>query len=417
MEVTDTLLANLDQLGSWGLLTTDKDMVIVGWNRWLEKYSGRSASELIGQHLFHAFPSLVERGFDGYYDRALEGQAAMLSQRFHKYLLPLPPTVANSSLTQMQQTARISPVMQGDQVCGTFTLVEDVTERVHTEQELREQAARLEEANRHKDEFLAMLAHELRNPLAPIRNGIRILDVVKSESPEGQQTREMMERQVSHMSRLIDDLLDVSRIVRGKVHLQKELCDLVALVRQVTRDFEPIFADHGVRLAAELPRKSCWIAGDPIRLYQIVSNLLNNACKFTDHGGEVRLTVTMQPEDNQVRLEISDTGIGMSNETVAKVFDAFSQAESSLARSKGGLGLGLALVKGFTGLHDGSVEAYSAGIGLGSTFTIVLPMTKDLPASQHTVATPGIDREVKRVLIIEDNRDTASTLSMLLKHL
>ena len=153
------------------------------------------------------------------------------------------------------------------------------------------------------------------------------------------------------MSRLIDDLLDVSRIVRGKVRLQSETCDLMSLLNQVARDFEPLLADSGLRLVVDVPDERCWIKGDSTRLSQIVSNLLQNANKFTDQGGEVRLTTTVRPDESKVLLKVADTGIGMSSETLRRVFDAFSQADSSLARSKGGLGLGLALVKGLAELH------------------------------------------------------------------
>ena len=157
MEINHTLLANLDLLGAWGIFTTDAELRIVGWNRWLENHSGKLANDLVGLNLISVYPDLVARRLDHYYRQALEGQASILSQRLHQYLLPLPPTVVNSSLAQMQQTVRISPLMEGDRVCGTLTLIEDVTERVSTEQELRQQARRLEEANR-QDEFLAMLA-------------------------------------------------------------------------------------------------------------------------------------------------------------------------------------------------------------------------------------------------------------------
>ena len=418
MEIPKTLLANLDQLGNWGILTTDEDLKIVGWNRWLEKHSGKPARKVLGQHLFSAFPDLLVRCFDQYYGQALQGHAAILSQRFHKYLLPLPPTVAGSPLMHMQQTARISPVMDGDKVCGTLTLIEDVTERVLTEQELRHQAERLEQANRHKDEFLAMLAHELRNPLAPISNGIRVLDHAKLDSEDAKQTREMIRRQVAHMSRLIDDLLDVSRIVRGKVRLRKENCDLMSLLHQVARDFEPILADSGLRLVVDVPVDPCWIDGDPTRLSQIVSNLLQNANKFTNQGGEVRLSAVLRPEENRVLLTVADTGIGMSSDTVGRVFDAFSQADSSLARSKGGLGLGLALVKGLVELHGGGVEARSGGVGKGSTFVVELPTTNPpQPTQPERPPRLTVGRPIERVLVIEDNRDTAMSLRLLLKKL
>lgn len=414
MQINDTLLANLEQLGNWGILTTDSDLKITGWNRWLEKHSGKTATQVVGQHLLTAFPDLVARGIDHYFRQAQEGQAIILSQRFHNYVLPLPPTVAGSVM-HMQQTVRISPLLENEKVCGTITLIEDVTERVVTERELRQQAERLEEANRHKDEFMAMLAHELRNPLAPLRNGVRVLDIVHSDSPEAKKTREMMERQVTHMSRLIDDLLDISRIVRGTVTLQKETCDLIPVIRNVAQDFGPILSENGITFSTDIPSDPCWIRGDAVRIAQVVSNLLHNANKFTNEEGAVRLSVRIEPANEEVSIKVTDSGIGMTASTISRVFDAFSQAESSLARSKGGLGLGLALVKGLTELHGGRVEASSVGIGLGSTFTVYLPTTSLPAATEHKTASQTmVERLVKRVLIIEDNRDTALSLKLLL---
>ena len=419
MEVTPTFLEYLDRLGAWGILTTDAQLIIIGWNRWLERHTGKSAAQTVGRPLIEVYPDLVIRNLDRYYREALEGQSNILSQRFHKYLLPMPPTVPTSSLMNMQQTVRISPMFEGNKIRGTLTLIEDVTERVVTEQELRQQAERLEEANRHKDEFLAMLAHELRNPLAPIRNGIRILDMVASDGDEARETRQMIERQVTHMTRLVDDLLDVSRIIRGKVHLQNEPCDLLAVVRQVGNDYHPIMADNGLDLVADVPAGSCWMNGDAIRLSQIVANLLQNASKFTNEGGHVLLRVRVNASEEFVEVTVSDNGIGMSAETTSRVFDTFSQAEVSLDRSKGGLGLGLALVKGLSELHGGSVEAQSPGIGLGSTFTVRIPFRTTEP-KQETAARVEDRSNVqpsKRVLLIEDNRDAARSMKVLIKHL
>ena len=417
MEVTQTFLDNLDCLGAWGILTTDDNLRIVGWNRWLERHSGKRAAEVVGQLLFEAFPDLVVRSLDRYYREALGGQAAILSQRFHNYLLPLPPTIASSPLMHMQQMARISPLFEGGVIRGTLTLIEDVTERVVTELELRQQAERLEEANRHKDEFLAMLAHELRNPLAPIRNGIRVLEVVGASNVEARETREMIERQVSHMARLVDDLLDVSRIIRGKVRLQTEPVDLMAIVRQVGQDYGPILADNRVTLSMDVAREPCWILGDSIRLTQIVSNLLHNAGKFTNQDGEVRLIAKTLPEDGTVVIKVSDTGIGMTPETLAHVFEFFSQAQSTLDRSQGGLGLGLALVKGLAELHGGNVEAFSAGPGQGSEFTVRLPLKEVAPPASSPASVPTAEPyETRRVLLIEDNRDAALTMQRLLRY-
>jgi PAS domain S-box-containing protein len=236
MDVSPTFLDNLDRLGAWGILTTDRELRVFGWNRWLEQHSGKSAAEVIGQPLLETYPELKFRNLDRYFQQAVEGQSSILSQRFHKYVLPMPPTVPSSKLMHMQQTVRICPLIDHGTICGTLTLIEDVTERIVTESELREQADRLEEANRHKDEFLALLGHELRNPLAPIRSGIQFLNAIGGQDGEARETREMIDRQVSHMVRLVDDLLDVSRIIRGKVRLQPEPFELVNLLRQVARE-------------------------------------------------------------------------------------------------------------------------------------------------------------------------------------
>jgi signal transduction histidine kinase/CheY-like chemotaxis protein len=416
MEVTDTFLDNLDRLGAWGILTTDENLIIVGWNRWLERHSGKRAADVIGKPLLEVFEDISIRSLDRYYREALEGRSAILSQRFHKYLLAMPPTVATSQLMHMQQTARISPMFDGGSIRGTLTVIEDVTERVVTEFELRKQAERLEEANRHKDEFLAMLAHELRNPLAPIRNGIRVLDIVGASHEEARETREMIERQVSHMARLVDDLLDVSRIIRGKVRIQAEPCDLVAVLQQVAADYRPILADNGVHLSIDLPTDPCWMMGDGIRLAQIVANLLHNASKFTNKDGEVTLSAKVLHESSSVMIRVKDTGVGMSPETLSHIFESFSQAETTIDRSKGGLGLGLALVKGLTELHGGTVEATSDGLGKGAEFTVRIPIKTATPiVATPTRRQPNL-QESKRVLLIEDNRDAAQTMRLLLQH-
>jgi signal transduction histidine kinase/ActR/RegA family two-component response regulator len=418
MEDSETFLDNLDRLGAWGILTTDENLKIVGWNRWLERHSGKWAADVIGLSLLEVFSDLIVRSLDRYYQEALQGQSSILSQRFHKYLLPMPPSVATSQLMHMQQTARISPLFEGGAIRGTLTLIEDVTERVVTELELRQQAERLEEANRHKDEFLAMLAHELRNPLAPIRNGIRVLDLVGTNNDEARETREMIERQVTHMTRLVDDLLDVSRIMRGKVRLQIAPCDLSAILQQVAQDYRPMLADNGVNLSVEIPTAPSWVLGDAVRLTQIVSNLLHNANKFTNAGGDVKLKAHVNREEQTAVIEIIDTGVGMTPETLARVFESFSQAETTLDRSKGGLGLGLALVKGLAELHGGSVEAASAGANQGSRFTVRLPIQETNPPLPISGAQTKPDVSLaRRILLIEDNQDAALSMKRLLTHL
>jgi len=288
---------------------------------------------------------------------------------------------------------------------GTHT---DITEHKRTEEALKE-------ADRRKDEFLAMLAHELRNPLAPIRNAVQILRMLGPANASMQKVQDMIERQVTHMTRLVDDLLDVSRITRGKILLRKERLDFVALVRAAAEDHCRMIECSNLALALKLPEEPLSMYGDPTRLAQVVGNLMQNACKFTDAGGQVTVELRREPDQDQARLVVRDTGIGMEAEILQRLFEPFSQADRSLARSRGGIGLGLALVKGLVELHGGRVAASSRGRGLGSEFTILLPLTQE----QEAPIPPEVKAEPSghggRILIIEDNQDVSESLRMLLE--
>ena len=283
----------------------------------------------------------------------------------------------------------------------------DATERRSVEEALKE-------ANRRKDEFLAMLAHELRNPLAPIRNAAEVLRRVGGSDPYLEQARSMIERQVVHMARLVDDLLDVSRISRSKILLRKGQLDLALLVHDTVEDHRSLLEGAGLTLALDLPPEPVWMLGDPTRLSQVLDNLLQNAGKFTNPGGCVSVRLTCDPEGLAV-LTVEDTGIGMEPDMLARLFEPFSQADRSLDRSRGGLGLGLALVKGLVDLHGGSVEVASGGTGQGARFTIRLPLAREeKPATLPELAAPSAARPLS-ILVVEDNRDAAESLQMLLE--
>jgi PAS domain S-box-containing protein len=272
---------------------------------------------------------------------------------------------------------------------------------------------RLLEADRRKDEFLAMLGHELRNPLAPIRNAVHILNEKAGDDPVERRARVIIERQVAHMTRMIDDLLDVSRISRGKILLRLRRLDLVDLVRITTEDHRNELESGGLTLELDLPAAPVWVDGDPTRLSQALGNLLHNARKFTDPGGVV--TVRVEEETSETAaVVLCDTGIGMEPDMVERLFETFSQADRSLDRSRGGLGLGLALVRGLVEQHGGNVKADSDGPGCGSRFTLRLPRAADPgPAAEPEPAPPL--RGGRRILIIEDHRDAAESLQMLLE--
>ena len=291
----------------------------------------------------------------------------------------------------------------GERLLG---MARDITERKRTEEALRE-------ADRRKDEFLAMLAHELRNPLAPIRNAAEVLRRTAPAEPRVAQAREMIDRQVTHMAHLVDDLLDVSRISRGKILLRGQRLDLNGLVRATVEDHRSLLEGNGLRLELELPDGPVWMAGDPTRLSQVVGNLLQNSEKFTNPGGWVRVSLGVDREEGQAVLAVEDSGIGMEPEILGRLFEPFSQADGSLDRSRGGLGLGLALVKGLVDLHGGEVRAESGGKERGSAFTLRLPLDGAPEAPQEAPVASGEARPL-RVLIVEDNRDAADSLRMLL---
>jgi len=276
----------------------------------------------------------------------------------------------------------------------------------------RENRERLREADRRKDEFLATLAHELRNPLAPIRTGLAIMKRDPT-SPSATQAREIMERQLSHMVRLIDDLLDVSRITLGRLQLKKEDVELHTIIEIALEASKPAIDAGHHTITVLLPGHEVWMHADATRLSQTISNLLNNAAKYTPDHGEIELSVRLT--GSGIEISVKDNGLGIPSEMKDQVFQLFGQINRTLDRSQGGLGIGLALVRNLVELHGGTVTAESAGVGMGSTFTISLPSNlitsigaPALPAEQHTREGP-----TKRVLIVDDNVDAAHSLSML----
>ena len=277
--------------------------------------------------------------------------------------------------------------------------------------------ARLElgEADRRKTEFLAMLAHELRNPLAPISNALQIMRLTGGNGQAVASASEMMERQVSQMVRLVDDLLDVSRISRGKIELRRARIELAPAVKHAIEAARlgVQFLEHD--LAVELPSQPIYMNADPARLTQVVGNLLNNACKFTDKGGRIWLTV--ERENGQAVIRVRDTGIGIASDELLRIFDMFVQVDTSLERSVSGLGIGLTLVKNLVEMHDGTVEVHSAGVGRGSEFVVRLPILSEAPTPAAPGPTAGkpTTPTARRILVVDDNRESATSLAMLLK--
>ena len=296
-------------------------------------------------------------------------------------------------------------------------LEEEVARGKRLEQELQRQAVQLADADRRKDEFLATLAHELRNPLAPLRNALELLRRADDNRTLIERARAMMERQVGQLVRLVDDLLDIARITRGKLQLRKERVELASVVRSAVEAVRPAVEAQGHKLTVTLPPQSVPLDADPVRLAQVVSNLLLNAAKYTEQGGRIALTaqVSREHERPEVVVTVRDTGIGIAAEHLPHLFEMFSQVTSALERSQGGLGIGLSLVRGLVELHGGSVAARSDGLGTGSEFIVRLPVAAAGAKLPPEPGQNGRSGRSCRILVVDDNRDAADSLAMMLR--
>jgi PAS domain S-box-containing protein len=290
----------------------------------------------------------------------------------------------------------------------------DFIQRCRMEDALRSNARAMQEADRRKDEFLALLAHELRNPLAPIRYALATGKKSGRSPEQARRADEIIDRQVSHMSRLLDDLLDVSRITRGTLELKKCRTELTAVIATAIESARPILDKKKHTLSVELPNEPIRLDADPVRLAQVFSNLLINAAKYTDPGGQIVLTAARDRDEIAVRVR--DNGIGMSPQMLPRLFTMFSQAEAALTRSEGGLGIGLALAHGLIELHEGVISAHSAGSGQGSEFVVRLPLTAVVDGSEaQDSAQISESAPSRRILVVDDNRDSATTCGAFLE--
>jgi PAS domain S-box-containing protein len=293
--------------------------------------------------------------------------------------------------------------------------IRDITARSLLENKTREQAKSLADLHRRKDEFLAMLSHELRNPLAPIRNAVQLLRLQRDGTEIQKEAHGMIERQVAQLARLVDDLLEVSRISTGRIHLQEHRIDLRGVVESAIETCRPQCGQKSQSIAKALSKEPVWIYGDPVRLEQVVVNLLNNACKYTDCNGHI--WVGLEQKGDQAVLRVRDNGIGIAPDLLPHIFDLFTQADKSLDRSQGGLGIGLALVQSLVTMHRGTVEVLST-VGQGSEFIVRLPVVVS-EASPATIPAEPIDLPTRslRVLVVDDNHDAAKSIAMLLRSL
>ncbi|HVR98064.1 MAG TPA: ATP-binding protein [Thermoanaerobaculia bacterium] len=322
--------------------------------------------------------------------------------------------------TMRWRRASATPIRgAGGEIQGAISLVYDIDAEKRMEESLRLQTVALQEADRRKDEFLAILAHELRNPLAPIHNSLQILALRADDPAAVEKARELMERQVQQMIRMVDDLLEVSRIARGKVGLRKETVDLAGVVATAVETSRPGIETRRHELTVELPERPIYVDGDPARLAQVLTNLLNNAAKYTEVGGRIGLRIERNGrEGTEAVLRVRDNGIGIAPEMLPRVFDMFAQAEGGMERAQGGLGIGLTLVRSLVEMHGGTVEAASDGLGKGSELVVRLPALPEeaAAAGQPSPEVPEAAAAAsRRILVVDDNVDSAESLALLLQ--
>jgi PAS domain S-box-containing protein len=384
----------------YAIFMLDPEGKVASWNRGAEMIKGYSASEIIGLHFSTFYPP--EAILQGKPRWELEmatryGSVEEEGWRVRKDGSRFWANVVITALRDKDGTLR-----------GFAKVTRDMTERRKIEE--------LEQADRQKDQFLALLAHELRNPLAPIRTALDVLRRKGVDATVLGQAGQIAERQLRHMARLLDDLLDVSRIRAGTVELRKEILSASALLRAAAEAAQPLMDERGHDFVVEYPENEIWVEGDHVRLEQVIGNLLNNAAKYTDPGGEIRLSA--EKSDGDVLFRVKDNGIGIEAAMVSRVFDLFVQAERRTELSAGGVGIGLSLVKKLAELHGGRVEALSAGPGRGSEFVVRLPAAVSPGALERKpAAAPAIHAPVRplRVLLVDDNADSADGLGMLLE--
>jgi PAS domain S-box-containing protein len=399
-EQSRALLAAIVEASEDAILSKTLDGVIRSWNAGAERLFGYTASEAVGQSIILIIPP----------ERHDEERLILERLRRGERIEHFETVRVARDGRRIDISLSVSPLLDEEgHVVGASKVARDITDRKQVEAALRE-------ADRRKDEFLALLAHELRNPLAPLRNGLQVLRLDGGDAETVAQVRAMMDRQLGHMVRLIDDLLDIARISQNKLELRRARVPLASVIDSAVETARPIIEAEGHELDASLSTEPLFLDADLTRLAQVFSNLLTNSAKYTRPGGHIWLTANRQGEDAVVAVR--DDGIGIPADALPRVFDMFSQVDRSIERAKGGLGIGLALVKGLVEMHGGRVSAESDGPGRGSTFTVRLPAFVTITEPEASVPAedlPLATANARRILVVDDNRDGALTLAKMLK--
>ncbi|MGA2397008.1 MAG: PAS domain S-box protein [Steroidobacteraceae bacterium] len=405
-ERTAAQLAAIVESSEDAIVSKNLDGRIQSWNAGAMRIFGYAAEEAVGQSITLIIPPEMYAEERHILDRVRRGERVehFDTIRLTKDGRRIPVSVSVSPVCDPRGT-----------IIGASKIARDISERKEADEALQESEQALREADRRKDEFMALLAHELRNPLAPIRYALATARKSDRTAEQQRRAEEIIERQVAHMSRLLDDLLDVSRITRGMLELKRADTELTVVLGTAIEAARPILDAKGHDLSLDLPKQAVRLVADSVRLAQVFSNLLINAAKYTDPGGHIELCAAQI--DNEVIVSVRDNGMGISTDMMPRLFTMFAQDSTVVNHSEGGLGIGLALARGVVDLHGGRVEARSAGPGLGSEFIVTIPAGagKSTDTDAQADEDPPVDGGGLKVLVVDDNRDAADTCSALLE--
>ena len=401
--LTARLLASIVESSNDAIISKSLDGVIQSWNAAAEQLFGYTADEAVGRHISLIIPP----------ERLAEEEQIITSLREGKRIEHYETERVRSDSKHINVSLTISPIKDASgNVVGASKIARDVTERKRMEHDLRRLAVDLSAADRRKNEFLATLAHELRNPLAPMSNMLEVLKRANGDTDILKRAHDTIERQLAQLVRLVDDLLDLNRITHDRLELRRSEVELSSVIQQAVEVARPLIDAAGHKLTIDLPDEPIYLNADRARLAQVFGNLLNNSSKYTEPAGTISLSA--QQMDGEVLVKVKDNGAGIPQDKLDSIFDMFMQVDRNSEQSQAGLGIGLTLVKRLTEMHGGSIEAKSAGEGRGSEFVVRLPVLSK-PAVVSEPA-PKIEPEPERsILIVDDNRDSADSLAMLLE--